>query len=190
MIPRVRRVCLLLGAVAVLATPDGLPQEAHPHSYAGEEQREIKALSDGEVADYLAGRGMGLARPAELNHHPGPRHVLDLAGPLGLSGEQVAATRRIFDEMQQQAIRLGERLVAQERTLDRMFADGVADEPALREAVTEAARIQGELRFTHLRAHVAMRRLLTAEQTARYDELRGYLGTSGRVPSGSVSPHR
>jgi len=190
MISKVRRAGLLLGACAVLAATDGVSQETHHHSYAGEERREIKALSDGEVEDYLAGRGMGLARPAELNHHPGPRHVLDLAGPLGLSADQIAATQRIFDAMQQQAIRLGERFVAQERALDRMFADGAADEAALREAALEAARLQGELRFTHLRAHVAMRRLLTAEQTARYDELRGYLGTSGRVQSGSGSPHR
>lgn len=46
--------------------------------YAGQETREIKALSPDEVAAHLEGRGMGFAKAAELNHYPGPKHVLDL----------------------------------------------------------------------------------------------------------------
>jgi len=50
--------------------------------YVGQEQREIKSLSPDEVKDYLAGKGMGLAKAAELNHYPGPAHVLELASQL------------------------------------------------------------------------------------------------------------
>jgi hypothetical protein len=56
--------------------------------YSGEERREIKALSKEEVNGYLSGDGMGFAKVAELNHHPGPRHVLELADQLQLSDEQ------------------------------------------------------------------------------------------------------
>jgi hypothetical protein len=38
---------------------------AQPSPYAGEEKREIKALSSEEVATYLEGKGMGLAKVAE-----------------------------------------------------------------------------------------------------------------------------
>ena len=39
--------------------------------YAGMQTRSIKALSDQQVADLGAGRGMGLAMAAELNGYPG-----------------------------------------------------------------------------------------------------------------------
>src|SRR4030065_1872841 len=50
--------------------------------YAGQETRGIKSLSDREVQEYLAGRGMGLAKAAELNNYPGPAHVLELSDRL------------------------------------------------------------------------------------------------------------
>jgi hypothetical protein len=59
-----------------------------PSPYAGQERRSIKALSDNEVRDLAEGRGMGLARAAELNSFPGPMHVLELANELGLSEAQ------------------------------------------------------------------------------------------------------
>jgi hypothetical protein len=40
------------------------------------------------IADLKAGRGMGLALPAELNGYLGPIHVLELSDKLGLSAEQ------------------------------------------------------------------------------------------------------
>jgi hypothetical protein len=52
--------------------------------YAGMQTRSIKALSEKQVADLGAGRGMGLALAAELNGYPGPSHVLELADQLVL----------------------------------------------------------------------------------------------------------
>jgi hypothetical protein len=46
--------------------------------------------------------------------------------------------------------------------------------------------MQGQLRLVHLRAHLAQRAILTAEQVRRYDTLRGY-NTSSHDHSG---PHR
>ena len=60
-----------------------------PSPYAGEQTREIKALSGSDIANLRNGRGMGLARPAELNRYPGPRHVLDTA-ELALTPAQIA----------------------------------------------------------------------------------------------------
>ena len=56
--------------------------------YAGMQTRGIKALSDSQIGDLQAGRGMSLALAAELNGYPGPLHVLELADKLGLSAEQ------------------------------------------------------------------------------------------------------
>jgi hypothetical protein len=48
--------------------------------------------------------------------------VLELADELGLSENQRAAIRGLFDSMKSEAIPLGERLIAQEAALDRLFA--------------------------------------------------------------------
>jgi Spy/CpxP family protein refolding chaperone len=152
---------------------------AEPPSYAGLEERESKALSETEIADLLAGRGAGMALPAELNRYPGPKHVLELAGALGLSREQEAETRRLFERMRSEAVPLGEALVTEEAKLERLFASGAADEDTLRAVVTEASRLRGELRLTHLKYHLTMRRLLSPEQVVAYDAARGYRAEHG-----------
>ena len=168
----------LLAAAFVAALGAG-SVSAEPSPYAGLEGRGIKALPEAEVADLLAGRGAGMALPAELNRYPGPVHVLELAGQLGLSREQEAETRSLFERMRSEAVPLGEALVAKEAELERLFASGAADEGALRAVVREAARLRGELRLTHLKYHLVMRRLLTSEQVAAYDAARGYSGGHG-----------
>jgi len=151
--------------------------------YAGQETRAIKALSADEVAGYLAGRGMGLARPAELNGYPGPRHVLDAAAELKLTAGQIAALQKVFAEMQADAVPLGQALVAGETDLDRLFNSHQATEPALLALTREIGRLQGELRSVHLRAHIRTERLLTPEQTAAYNQLRGYVAPAA-APQG------
>jgi Spy/CpxP family protein refolding chaperone len=147
---------------------------AEPSPYTGQEQREIKALSAEEIQGYLSGSGMGFAKAAELHHYPGPRHVLDLAEPLQLSGEQRQKTQHIFEEMRTEAVHLGTQLVARERSLDTLFAGGTISEAQVEQLVTEIATIQGQLRAVHLRAHLAQRAILTPDQLHRYDMLRGY----------------
>ena len=66
----------MVGTVWLVAV-GGLQAQHSP--YTGLEERDIKALSAEQVAGYLAGDGMGFALPAELNHYPGPKHVLDLS---------------------------------------------------------------------------------------------------------------
>ncbi len=160
---------LFMGAAS--ASPTG--------PYSGQEQRAIKALSAGEVQDILAGKGMGYAKAAELNHYPGPAHVLELAPQLGLSDKQVARTRAIFAAMQKDAIRHGQALVEKERELDRHFATGAINAESLRKLLVEIAAVQAELRRVHLQAHLDQRALLTPGQISRYDALRGYGSSAG-----------
>src|SRR4051812_41793505 len=82
--------------------------------YAGIQTRAIKALSDQQIADLRAGRGMGLALAAELNGYPGPSHLLELADRLGLSDAQRSSARKLFEAMKSETIPIGERLIAQE----------------------------------------------------------------------------
>jgi Spy/CpxP family protein refolding chaperone len=155
-------------------------QQASP--YAGEEERAIKAISDTERQELLGGHGMGLAKAAELNHYPGPRHVLELAVDLELSDEQVGATQAVFETMHEQAVDLGERILEREAQLDDLFGEARADEENLAEVIEAIGRLRAELRLAHLRAHLAMRVLLSPEQIAAYDRLRGYssLDSGGR----------
>jgi hypothetical protein len=97
---------------------------ARTSAYSGQERREIKALSAEETEDLLAGRGIGAARAAELNHFPVPAHVLELREQLGLSAEQVSAVQEIFDRMSSAAKSLGGEIVVAERDLDAAFASG------------------------------------------------------------------
>src|SRR6476659_5183547 len=65
--------------------------------YAGLQNRPIKTLSDQQIADLNAGRGMGLALAAELNGYPGPIHTIELEDKLHLSPAQVAQLRALFE---------------------------------------------------------------------------------------------
>jgi len=168
------RVDSMLMLAAVLGAAIAWPAVRADAPYAGLEHRRTKVLSTEQVDDLLRGRGMGLALPAELNGYPGPRHVLDLADRLGLTPEQRSDTERLFQDMQAGAMALGERIVAGEAALDELFAAGRASETAVRQAALELGRLEGELRALHLNYHLAMRDLLTREQTAAYQELKGY----------------
>ena len=159
-------------AIALVVASAAWSQTHQP--YAGLQARPVKALSDQQIADLKAGRGMGLALAAELNGYPGPVHVLELASPLGLSDDQRAKVAGLFDAMKREAVPLGERLIAAETALDRQFADRTITASSLGEATRDIASLQGELRLAHLKYHLATLELLTPEQATRYSTLRGY----------------
>lgn len=144
--------------------------------YAGLQARAIKALSDQQIADLKAGRGMGLALAAELNGYPGPSHVLELAGPLGLSRAQQAKMDELFAAMKAETIPLGEKLIGQEADLERQFSGRTITETSLKAAMQTIATTQAALRAAHLKYHLVTVEVLTPVQTRRYAELRGYSG--------------
>ena len=123
--------------------------------YAGMQTRSIKALSDQQIADLRAGRGMGLALAAELNGYPGPSHLLELADRLGLSDPQRSSARNMFEAMKAETIPIGERLIAEEAALDRLFADHVITPEKLTAATAEIGLTQAELRVAHLQYHLS-----------------------------------
>ena len=147
----------------------------HAH-YSGLQTREIKALSEADIAGLKAGRGMSLALAAELNGYPGPLHVLELADKLALSSAQIGATRDLHERMKASAIAAGEEVIAAERPLDRLFASRSVNEALLGESLARVSRAQARLRGVHLQTHLEQVRILTAQQVAAYNRLRGYGG--------------
>lgn len=176
------RILALAATAAALLPPAAAAQTAQP--YAGLDSRPIKALSTQQIDDLKAGRGMGLALAAELNGYPGPMHVLQLAEQLGLSPEQKTRVTQMFEAMKEEAMQLGDRLVAQEASLDSLFADRRATVDTVAAATAEIGNTQGRLRATHLKYHLSMLQELQPEQIRRYAELRGY------AASGTGTPHR
>ena len=175
-----KRFPLRLGALALAAgfsmaflLGNAGAQSSRP--YAGMQARTIKALSPEQIADLKAGRGMSLALPAELNGYPGLRHVLEFAEQLGLTDQQRADVQRLFDDMTTEAIPLGEKLIAQEAELDRLFAARVVTPSGLGSATAAIGATQAELRNAHLKYHLLTSGLLTAAQMQRYSQLRGYI---------------
>ena len=146
--------------------------------YQGEQLRTIKALSDGEINSLLNGQGMGFAKAAELNHYPGPKHVLDLADDLDLTDDQISETTIIFSQMKIEAIRLGKELVDGEAKLDKLFQEGIITPEELDKQLSAIEGTRAQLRGVHLKAHLAQRTVLTQHQLNQYDNLRGYSGGS------------
>jgi len=178
-----RARAVLSAAVLLLALPAVAPPasaQEHAHSpYAGLETRPVKALSPERRAGLEKGEGLGYAMAAELNGHAGPKHVLEMASELGLSAEQKSAIETSYEKMHRAAVGLGSEILAREEMLDRRFAHRHLDDATLASLTGELGRLEGELRFTHLRAHLETDAILTAEQRARYVELRGYGEGSG-----------
>jgi hypothetical protein len=159
-------------ATAAMILASGLANAQTP--YAGMQTRPIKALSEQQVADLEAGRGMGLALAAELNGYPGPSHVLELADKLDLSTDQRASVQRLFDSMKAEAVPLGATLIEQEADLDKQFASRTVTPESLKASTAAVAKTQGALRETHLKYHLLTVAILTPGQMQRYAELRGY----------------
>ena len=171
---------MLVACGLVAAGISGLRAETSP--YAGMQNRSLKALSEQQIEDLRAGRGMGLAMAAELNSYPGPAHVLELASALNLSQDQRDRTRALFEEMRNTAVPLGNEVLVKERELDEAFVSGRIDDAALRRILAEIGRLQGELRYTDLKYHLAMRGVLSSDQIAAYDRLRGYDSAQAPAP--------
>ena len=154
--------------------------------YVGQEDREIKSLSNEDIEELRTGKGWGLAKAAELNGMPGPVHLLQMKDEIDLSDEQLPRIEQLYDDMTNQAIPLGKELIELERSLDEAFATGSIDEEKLAGLVEEIGRVYGELRYVHLAAHLKTRDILTHAQMTQYNRLRGYSSKNpcDNVPEG------
>ena len=147
---------------------------ASSNPYKGEQLREIKTLSGLEIDSLLNGQGMGFAKAAELNHYPGPKHVLELADDLNLTSDQISETTLIFNRMKIEAIRLGKKLVNGEAKLNELFENSTITSEILDSQLFVIGGIRAQLRGIHLKAHLAQRLVLTPHQLHQYDKRRGY----------------
>ena len=146
--------------------------------YAGMQTRPVKALSEEQLADLRAGRGMGLALAAELNGYPGPSHALELADKLDLSAAQRAKVQQLFEAMKAEAVPMGARLIEQETELDQLFANRTITAERLKAMTSSIAETRGALRDTHLKYHLSTAAILSPHQMQPYAELRGYGGSN------------
>jgi Spy/CpxP family protein refolding chaperone len=166
-----------LALLACLAAAPALAQShGHDHAqpYAGLQTRAIPSLSDDDIAEIRRGGGWGLALPAELSGRPGPAHLLELADELDLSAEQRTRITEIHAAMRAEAIAAGEAFIAAEAALGAAFADPTLDADRLRDLVSRAEAARAALRYVHLSRHLETPPLLTPDQIAAYNRLRGY----------------
>jgi len=153
--------------------------------YAGMQTRAIKSLSDNDIEELRGGGGWGLALPAELNGMPGPAHLLELKDQIPLDADQVQKVQALFDQMKQDAIPAGERLIAAEAAIEAGFAKAEVEDALLRRLLAEAESARTALRFIHLSQHYKTVPLLRPEQIQRYKVLRGYADDPCKnVPAG------
>lgn len=175
-------IVLLLGVAAGAAvpfeaaaqSPRVLPTPGRFAPYVAADGDTAYGLSQREAQGLLAGRGMGMARPAEMNGYPGPLHVLELADELALTPEQKQQARSARERVITEAPMLGRQIVEKELALDRLFRSGSAEAARIDALSQEIGRLRAELRAIHLRAHVVMQRALAVEQVRTYMAARGH----------------
>lgn len=178
----------ILFALALLGTSSLCLAQGHD-GHPGAGTASAGYTPEERAAGLREGRGMGLALPAEANGYPGPRHVLELAGPLALTPEQRRRTQGLFDAMARDARRLGGQLLDREEALDALFRRRAADAQSLEAAVRAIAATESALKLTHLRTHLAMMEVLSADQVARYATLRRSGAGSGLTrPRADAAP--
>lgn len=146
-------------------------QHTAPPSQAGEAEAAHHSFLDQERSAIERGEGFGMAMVADRNGYPGPKHVLELKAELQLTAEQQTAMEKLFAQMKAQALARGKELLLAEVQLAQMFAEG-RPEAELQQQTNRVASLRGELRWVHLSAHLAARKLLTLQQLATYQHFR------------------
>jgi Spy/CpxP family protein refolding chaperone len=142
--------------------------------YIGQEKRDIKSLSNEDIKELRAGAGWGLAKAAELNGLPGPKHILEMKKEIELTAEQEKVVIALFKDMNKEAIGLGNKLIEYEEELNNRFAERNIDEKMLDQLLEKISETYKSLRYTHLSAHLKTPSLLTENQIKKYNKLRGY----------------
>ncbi len=161
-------------------TPD------HTSKYKGQEHRAIKSLSEEDIQELRSGGGWGLAKAAELNGVPGPVHLLQMKAEIPLTPEQIKKIEELYASMNQKAVRVGTQLIELEGTLNAHFAERTITEEILQNLLEKIGQTRTQLRYVHLATHLKTPAILTSEQIARYNALRGYASDDlcANIPEG------
>jgi hypothetical protein len=179
---------ILLAIIAITLAACQPMATKHVSPYAGEEANKITSLTDIDIQSLKEGTGVafgGMAKLAELNSYPGPRHIIDLKEELNLDQEQLENITNSYKSMNQQSIQIGEQILTLEEELDLRFKDKTITRENLQNLVSQSASLYGRLRNIHLQAHLESADILTEQQIMKYDELRGYNGDPcSNIPEG------
>lgn len=149
--------------------------------YIGQESRITKSLSSEDIESLETGTGDafgGMAKLAELNGYPGPRHILDLEKELGLTTVQKENITIIYNDMKREALKLGQEILQIEKTANELFANKSISDSELQRLILKSAENYGKLRYIHLNTHLKMIGILSQEQIILYNTLRGYNTTT------------
>ena len=93
---------------------------------------------------------------------------------VGLTLEQVEKIQIIYDQMKSDAILLGNQLITQELELEERFRSDIPDTKELKSMLNALGTTRSQLRFVHLATHLKTPDILSDEQIASYNQLRGY----------------
>jgi Spy/CpxP family protein refolding chaperone len=160
-------------------------KESHKSNYTGEVDRVIKSLSAKDIEDLTLGNGMGLAKAAELNGYPGPKHVLEMQEQLFLEKEQLTSINQIFEDMKSQAQSQGQKLISLEKELNDYFSNTTITNDILETTSKKIAEAKSNLRYIHLSAHIKTTEILSKNQIKKYNQLRGYADNPcEKIPEG------
>ena len=105
---------------------------------------------------------------------PGPVHLLEMRREIDLSAKQVRTIEDLYKTMKQEAIPLGLELIELERELNNHFANRTITYELLGVLLESVAQVQKKLRYVHLSTHLQTPNILTSDQIALYNKLRGY----------------
>lgn len=156
----------LLGATLTLPAAAAADEEMNATQPAGTAPAPV-SLSETEVERLLAGRGMGMGRPAVVHGYPGPMHVLRQAEALELDADQIARTGALRERVHGVARDIGARIVEAERELDRVLGETPVDRGQMRATLDRIADLRAELRAAHLETHLDQAAILTQAQRER-----------------------
>jgi hypothetical protein len=163
-------VAIFFNALKVIAAAES----EYISKYIGQEKRDIKSLSNDDIKELRTGAGWGLAKAAELNGLPGPKHILEIKKEIELTAAQEKMIIALYEDMNRKAIELGNKLIEYEKELNNRFAERNINEKVLEELLIKIAETYKSLRYTHLSAHLKTPSIISEEQIKKYNKLRGY----------------
>ena len=155
-------------AAAAIVVFTGLAMGQQP--YAGLQHRPIKTF----LTNKLRTRMLVAAWAFSACRLTAWANAIELADQLHLSPEQATKVKTLFEFMTAETIPLGASLISQERDLNNKFESRTITVASLEAITKRIGATQAALRAAHLKYHLSTVAILTLEQVARYNELRGY----------------
>ena len=158
--------------------------ESVPSPYAGEESRVVKSLSAEDVAELRRGGGWGLARRRSSTACRGRSTCWSSRTRSRSLASRWPRLPRSMNECARRRLRKARISLPPSGHSTTRFATERSRRKAFGKMLAAIASSRARLRFVHLSAHLETPALLTHEQIARYDALRGYRSHAGGAAHG------